>query len=466
MASVARTAIVSIPSSAATGHIDTRINPLIVRAGFEGHIMATNEELLARRNAAVPRGVSTAHPVFAERAENAEIWDVEGRRYIDFIGGIGVQNTGHRHPKVVAAIEEALKHSIHTAFQVNAYESYIALAEALNERAPIDGPAKTIFLSTGAEAVENAVKIARAATRRSGIVAFTGGFHGRTFMGMALTGKVAPYKLGFGPFPGEVYRLPFPIESHGVTAAMSLEALEHLFKYDIEQSRVAAIILEPVQGEGGFYAAPDGFLQKLREICDAYGILLIADEIQSGFARTGKLFAIEHSGVKPDLITTAKSLAGGMPLSAVIGRASVMDAAEPGGLGGTYAGNPLGCAAGLAVLKVIDEEDILARSTALGEKLIARLKQMQMRNDLPPLDDIRGLGSMVAFDLVKQRGGHEPDPETTRKLVAAARENGLLLLTCGLYANSIRILVPITVEDSVLEEAFGMLEHSLADVAG
>jgi len=427
--------------------------------------MASNEELLARRNAAVPRGVSTAHPVFAARAENAEIWDVEGKRYIDFVGGIGVQNTGHRHPKVVAAIEEALKHSIHTAFQVNAYESYIALAEALNERAPIDGPAKTIFLSTGAEAVENAIKIARAATRRSGVVAFTGGFHGRTFMGMALTGKVAPYKLGFGPFPGEVYRLPFPIESHDITPAMSLEALDHLFKYDIEASRVAAIILEPVQGEGGFYTAPAAFLQKLREICDAYGILLIADEIQSGFARTGKLFAIEHSGVKPDLITTAKSLAGGMPLSAVIGRAAVMDSAEPGGLGGTYAGNPLGCAAGLAVLKIIDEEDILVRSTALGEKLIRRLKQMQMRNDLPPLDDIRGLGAMVAFDIVRERGGHEPDPETTRKLVAAARENGLLLLTCGLYANAIRILVPITVEDAVLDEALAMLEKSLAEAA-
>jgi 4-aminobutyrate aminotransferase/(S)-3-amino-2-methylpropionate transaminase len=427
--------------------------------------MATNEELLARRNAAVPRGVSTAHPVFAARAENAEIWDVEGKRYIDFIGGIGVQNTGHRHPKVVAAIEEALKHSIHTAFQVNAYESYIALAEELNARAPIEGPAKTIFLSTGAEAVENAVKIARAHTRRPGIVAFTGGFHGRTFMGMALTGKVAPYKLGFGPFPGEVYRLPFPIASHETTGEMALEALEHLFKYDIEPSRIAAIMLEPVQGEGGFYAAPDDFLRKLREVCDAYGILLIADEIQSGFARTGKLFAIEHSGVRPDLITTAKSLAGGMPLSAVIGRAAVMDAAEPGGLGGTYAGNPLGCAAGLAVLRIIDEEDILARSTALGQKLVARLNQMKMRNDLPPLDDIRGLGAMVAFDIVKERGGREPDPETTRRLVAAARQNGLLLLTCGLYANSVRILVPITVEDDVLEEALGILDKSLAEAA-
>ena len=427
--------------------------------------MTTNDELLARRQAAVPRGVATAHPVFAVRAENAEVWDVEGKRYIDFVGGIGVQNTGHRHPKIVAAIEEALRHSIHTAFQVTAYESYIALAEQLNERAPIDGPAKTIFLSTGAEAVENAVKIARAATGRPGVVAFSGGFHGRTFMGMALTGKVAPYKLGFGPFPGDVYRLPFPAESQGVSGADALEALDHLFKFDIEPARVAAIVLEPVQGEGGFYAAPFDFLQKLRAVCDRHGILLIADEIQSGFARTGRLFAIEHSGVKPDLITTAKSLAGGMPLSAVVGRAAVMDAAEPGGLGGTYAGNPLACAAGLAVLKVIDEEDILARAGKLGETLIARLKALQTRNDLPAIADIRGLGAMVAFDLVKDRGGAVPDPDATRRLIERARGNGLLLLSCGLYANSIRILVPLTVGDDTLNEAMSLLEKSLREIA-
>ncbi|MFO1237055.1 MAG: 4-aminobutyrate--2-oxoglutarate transaminase [Alphaproteobacteria bacterium] len=423
--------------------------------------MTTNQDLLARRQAAVPRGVSTAHPVFAVRAENAEIWDAEGKRYIDFVGGIGVQNTGHRHPKVVAAIEEALKHSIHTAFQVTAYESYIALAEQLNARAPIDGPAKTIFFSTGAEAVENAVKIARVATGRPGIVAFTGGFHGRTFMGMALTGKVAPYKIGFGPFPGEVYRLPFPAESQGVSGADALDALDHLFKFDIEAKRVAAIILEPVQGEGGFYAAPFDFLRELRAVCDAHGILLIADEIQSGFARTGKLFAIEHSGVKPDLITTAKSLAGGMPLSAVVGKAAVMDAAEPGGLGGTYAGNPLACAAGLAVLKVIDEEDILARAAVLGEKLVARLKSFQTKNDLPPIADVRGLGAMVAFDLVKAGGA--PDPDAAKRLIEAARANGLILLGCGLYANSIRILVPLTVGDATLEEGLAALEKSLRE---
>ncbi|MFN9357255.1 MAG: 4-aminobutyrate--2-oxoglutarate transaminase [Alphaproteobacteria bacterium] len=423
--------------------------------------MTTNAELLARRQAAVPRGVNTAHPVVAVRASNAEIWDVEGKRYIDFVGGIGVQNTGHRHPKVVKAIETALQGTIHTAFQVSAYESYIALAERLNAAAPIEGPAKTIFFSTGAEAVENATKIARYATKRSAVIAFSCAFHGRTLYTMAMTGKVVPYKAGFGDMPGGIHRLPFPIESHGHTAAQSLEALEMLFKTDVEPSRVAAIIIEPVQGEGGFYVAPFEFLRTLRAICDKHGILLIDDEIQAGFARTGKLFAIEHSGVKPDLITTAKSLAGGMPLSGVIGRAAIMDAPDPGGLGGTYAGNPLACAAGLAVMDVIQEEKILERSVTLGDKLTSRLKQMALRNDLPPIDDIRGLGAMVAFDIVKTRGTQEPDADRTKKLLGEALKRGLILLTCGLYGNGVRILVPITIEDHVLAEALGILEDSL-----
>jgi 4-aminobutyrate aminotransferase/(S)-3-amino-2-methylpropionate transaminase len=427
--------------------------------------MPTNAELLARRQAAVPRGVNTAHPVFAARAEGAEIWDVEGKRYIDFVGGIGVQNTGHRHPKVVAAIKAQLDKTIHTAFQVNAYESYIELAEKLNALAPIDGPAKTIFFTTGAEAVENAVKIARHATNRPAIIAFTGAFHGRTMFGMALTGKVVPYKAGFGPMPGDVYRLPFPIESHGVTGDDALDALNWVFKTDVEPGRVAAIILEPVQGEGGFYAAPFEFLHKLRGICDRHGILLISDEIQSGFGRTGKLFAIEHSGVKPDLITTAKSLAGGMPLSAVIGKAAIMDSPDPGGLGGTYAGNPVACAAGLAVLEVMTEERILERALALGGTLIARLKAIAQRNDVAPLDDIRGLGAMVAFDLVKARGGHDPDPDRTKRLTTEALKRGLILLTCGLYGNGIRILVPINATDAVVGEAMRILEESLKAVA-
>jgi 4-aminobutyrate aminotransferase/(S)-3-amino-2-methylpropionate transaminase len=427
--------------------------------------MPTNAELLARRQAAVPRGVNTAHPVFAARAEGAEIWDVEGKRYIDFVGGIGVQNTGHRHPKVVAAIKAQLDKTIHTAFQVNAYENYVELAEKLNAQAPIDGPAKTIFFTTGAEAVENAVKIARHATKRPAVVAFSGAFHGRTMFGMALTGKVVPYKAGFGPMPGDIYRLPFPIESHGVSGQDALDALNLVFKTDVEPGRVAAIILEPVQGEGGFYVAPFGFLRKLRSVCDQHGILLISDEIQSGFGRTGKLFAIEHAGVKPDLITTAKSLAGGMPLSAVIGKAALMDSPDPGGLGGTYAGNPVACAAGLAVLEIMREERILERSLALGEKLIARLKTIAQRNDVAPLDDIRGLGAMVAFDLVKSRGCHEPDPDRTKRLTAEALKRGLILLTCGLYGNGIRILVPINAGDAIIDEAMEILEGSLKAVA-
>lgn len=427
--------------------------------------MPTNAELLARRQAAVPRGVNTAHPVFAARAEGAEIWDVEGKRYIDFVGGIGVQNTGHRHPKVVAAIKAQLDKTIHTAFQVNAYENYIELAEKLNALAPIDGPAKTIFFTTGAEAVENAVKIARHATKRPAVIAFTGAFHGRTMFGMALTGKVVPYKAGFGPMPGDIYRLPFPIESHGVTGGDALEALNWVFKTDVEPGRVAAIILEPVQGEGGFYVAPFDFMRRLRAICDQHGILLISDEIQSGFGRTGKLFAIEHSGVTPDLITTAKSLAGGMPLSAVIGKASIMDSPDPGGLGGTYAGNPVACAAGLAVLEVMREEHILERSIALGEKLIAGLKTIAQHNDVAALDDIRGLGAMVAFDLVKARGGHEPDPDRTKRLTAEALKRGLILLTCGLYGNGIRVLVPINASDAIVDEAMAILEDSLKAVA-
>ena len=427
--------------------------------------MPTNAELWERRSKAVGRGVNTAHPVFAARAENAELWDVEGKRYIDFVGGIGTQNTGHRHPKVMKAIAAQAANVLHTAYQVNAYESYIELAEKLNALAPIEGPAKTLLFTTGGEAVENAVKIARYATRRSAVISFTGAFHGRTFMGMALTGKVVPYKAGFGTMPGEVYRLPFPIESHGVTGADALEALDWIFKTEIEPARVAAMIIEPVQGEGGFHVAPFDFLKRLRAICDEHGIMLIADEIQSGFARTGKLFAIEHSGVKPDLITTAKSLGGGMPLSGVIGRAAVMDAPEPGGLGGTYSGNPVACAAALAVIDVIKDERILDKSIELGDKLKKRLKEMSLRNDLPPMDDIRGLGAMVAFDIVKSRGRQDPDPDRTKRLMGEALGRGLILLTCGLYGNGVRILVPITVEPRVLDEGLNIMEDSLKAVA-
>lgn len=423
-----------------------------------------NKELLERRKANVPRGVATAHPIFVARARNAELWDVEGRRYLDFAGGIGVQNFGHSHPEVVKAIKDQAEKVIHSAFQVVAYEPYIELAEELNKRAPINGPAKTIFFTTGAEAVENAVKICRAATRRAGIISFVGSFHGRSLLTMSLTGKMIPYKKTFGPMVGGVYHVPYPMEYHGVSSEDSLTALEKIFKASIDPSEVCAIIIEPVQGEGGFNIAPFDFLKELRRVCDTHGILLIADEIQSGYARTGKLFAIEHSGIKPDLITTAKSIAGGIPLSAVIGRAEVMDAPEPGGLGGTYAGNPVACAAGLAILKVIEKERVLEKSVALGEKIKTRLVSLSQSGKLSCIGNIRGLGAMVAFELVKDQKTHEPAPDAAKKLTALALEKGLILLSCGLYANAIRILVPLTAPDSQIDEALSILESSLADL--
>lgn len=424
--------------------------------------MTSNADLLARRRAAVPRGVSTATPIFADRAENGEIWDVEGRRYIDFAGGIAVLNTGHRHPRVMAAVKAQLERFTHTAFQVKAYEPYIALAERLNAVAPFRGHAKTVFFTTGAEAAENAVKIARAATGRPAVIAFTGSFHGRTLLTMAMTGKVLPYKKSFGPLPSEVYHVPFPIPHYGTNVDDTLKALAFLFKADVEPTSVAAFIVEPVQGEGGFHAAPPELLRALRKICDENGIVLIVDEVQSGFARTGKLFAIEHSGVEPDLVTVAKSLAGGFPLSGVIGRAALMDAAEPGGLGGTYAGSPVACAAALAVLDVIEEDNLLGRAQAIGERLRRRLAGFAAQNDITPISEIRGLGAMVAFDLVKSRGGHEPDGDAAKRVTARALENGLILLSCGIYAETIRILVPLTVDDALLDEGLDRLGEALS----
>ncbi len=420
-----------------------------------------NIDLLARRNAAVPRALSHATAVYAQRARNAEIWDVEGRRYVDFAGGIAVLNTGHCHPRVIAAATEQMGRFTHTCVQVLAYEPYVALAERLNALAPFAGPARTIFFTTGAEAVENSIKIARAATGRSGVIAFAGGFHGRTIMTSALTGKTLPYKRGFGPFPAEIYHLPFPVEHHNVTVAESLKALEFLFRADIEPSRVAAVIIEPVQGEGGFYEAPHELLTALRRICDQHGILMIADEVQSGFARTGRMFAIEHSGVQPDLVTVAKSLAGGFPLSGVIGRAAVMQAAEPGGLGGTYAGNPIACAAALAVLDVIEAERLMERAVVVGDRIKARVRQMAERNDTLPVGAVRGPGAMVGFEIFRERGGTEPDAEATRRVTARALEHGLVLLSCGVFGNVVRVLVPLTVEDGVLEEGLDMLERAL-----
>ncbi len=423
--------------------------------------MAENASLQARRLAAVPRGVGNAFPVFAARAEDSEVWDAEGKRYIDFAGGIAVLNTGHRHPKVVAAVKEQLDLYTHTCFQVLPYEPYIELCERLNALAPFKGDAKTILFSTGAEAVENAVKIARAATGRSGVIAFAGAFHGRTHMGMALTGKVAPYRKKFGLLPSGIYHLPFPTSENGVTVAETMRALELLFRADIEPNQVAAIIIEPVQGEGGFHPAPTELLEGLRAVCDKHGILLISDEIQTGFARTGKMFGIEVSGIEPDLVTVAKSLAGGFPLSGVIGRAAVMDAAEPGGLGGTYAGSPIACAAALAVLDVIAEEKLIARASTLGEKMRASLVKMSQRNDIVPIAAVRGPGAMIAFDVVKSRGGNEPDPDATKRVTQAAIAEGLVLLSCGVHANTIRLLMPLTVKDGILDEGMAKLEKAL-----
>ncbi|MBS3024076.1 4-aminobutyrate--2-oxoglutarate transaminase [Acidiphilium multivorum] len=425
--------------------------------------MSTNTDLHARREAAVARGVGISHPMaYTARAENAELWDADGKRYIDFAGGIAVLNTGHRHPKVIEAVKAQLDRFTHTCFQVTPYEPYVALAERLNAIAPIEGPAKTVFLTTGAEALENAIKIARAATGRPGVITFAGGYHGRTLLTMAMTGKVIPYKKRFAPMPAEIYHAPFPYEPFGVSVADSIRGIDMLFRADIEPERVAAIVIEPVQGEGGFIPAPTELLVALREICDRHGILLIVDEVQTGFGRTGKMFGIEHSSVKPDLMTIAKSLAGGFPLSGVIGRAAVMDAPEPGGLGGTYAGNPLACAAALAVLDVIRDENLVERANAIGATMKSRLERVASRNDVAPITAIRGPGAMIAFDIVRQRGSYEPDPDTTKQVIARAREHGLIVISCGVYGNAIRLLVPLTVSDTVLGEGMDALEAALA----
>jgi 4-aminobutyrate aminotransferase/(S)-3-amino-2-methylpropionate transaminase len=420
-----------------------------------------NHEWLRRRHAAVARGVGHVTGVFTERAENAELWDVEGKRYIDFAGGIAVLNTGHRHPKVMAAVQAQMERFTHTCFQVTLYDSYVELCERLNAIAPISGPVKSILLTTGAEAVENAIKIARAATGRSGVIAFTGAFHGRTIMAMNMTGKVAPYKKGFGPALAEIHHVPFPVPQFGVTTDDSLKYLQFLLRADIDPARVAAIILEPVQGEGGFHATPPELMSGLRRVCDEHGIVLVADEVQTGFGRTGKMFAMEHYDVEADLICVAKSLAGGFPLSGVIGRAAIMDASEPGGLGGTYAGNPLACAAALAVLDVFEEEKLVARANTLGAKLKARLATIARSNTAAPIDAIRGLGAMVAFDIVKTRGADEPDAAATKRIVARATELGLILLSCGVNANTIRLLMPLTAEDAIVEEGLNLLEEAM-----
>jgi 4-aminobutyrate aminotransferase/(S)-3-amino-2-methylpropionate transaminase len=424
------------------------------------HTKTRTEDLLAARAAAIPRGVSNAHPLVVDRAEGARLWDVDGNEYIDFAGGIGVLNVGHNHPRVVEAVRAQLEHVTHTCFQVGMYEPYIRLAERLNALAPIDGPAKTIFFTTGAEATENAVKIARAATNRSAVVTFANSFHGRTLLGMTMTGKARPYKQNFGPFAPEIYQVPFPYEYRGWTTERALAALGDFFETQVAPERVAAVIIEPVLGEGGFVPAPAAYLRELRAVTKRHGIVLIADEVQSGFGRTATMFAIEQSGVQPDLITIAKSLAGGLPLSGVIGRAELMDAPAPGGLGGTYAGNPLACAAGLAVLDVFEQEQLLARGALFGQRLRAHLEGLQVRH--PQIGDVRGLGAMLAIELVRDHTTREPAPELADRMVVAARERGLILLKAGLYGNVVRILAPLMIEGALLDQALSIFDEALA----
>lgn len=417
-----------------------------------------NQDLNTRRSLATPRGVGVMCDFYAVRAENATLWDANGKEYIDFAGGIAVLNTGHLHPKVKAAVAAQLDNFTHTAYQIVPYESYISLAERINRLAPIDGLKKTAFFTTGVEAVENAIKIARSATGRSGVIAFSGSFHGRTMLGMALTGKVAPYKLSFGPMPGDIYHVPFPNATQAISVADSLKAMDLLFKCDIDPKRVAAIIIEPVQGEGGFNVTPPELMSALRKICDEHGILLIADEVQTGFGRTGKLYAMEHHSVQADLITMAKSLGGGFPISGVVGRADVMDGPAAGGLGGTYAGNPLAVAAAHAVLDVIAEEKLCDRANVLGEKLRAHLEGLRAK--VPGIADVRGLGSMVALELNDANG--KPDAEAVKRVQARALEQGLILLSCGVYGNVLRFLYPLTIPDAQFDRALAILSDALA----
>lgn len=419
-----------------------------------------NEQLLARKAAATPRGVGVMATFFAERADGALLWDVEGTRYIDFAGGIAVMNVGHRHPKVTAAVEAQLQRFTHTCYQIVPYESYVALAEKLNELTPGTHAKKTALFSTGAEAIENAVKIARSHTRRSGVIAFGGAFHGRSMFAVALTGKVVPYKVGFGPFPPEIYHAPFPAE--GVDLDEVKQAVSHIFKTEIEPGRVAAIVFEPVQGEGGFNVISAQAVKWLRELCDEHGIVLIADEVQTGFGRTGRLFAMEHflerTGVVPDLMTIAKSLAAGVPLSAVTGKAEIMDAPAPGGLGGTYAGNPLAIAAAHAVIDVMRDEQLPARGAMLGDQLKAKLNAL--RAEVPQIADVRGLGAMVAVEF-NTADGKSPDADFTKRVQAQALQRKLILLTCGVNGNVVRFLYPLSIDQALFDEAMGILVESV-----
>lgn len=426
----------------------------------QAQIQPDNSQWQARKQNAIARGQGNANAIFIDKAVNAELWDIEGNRFIDFASGIAVNNTGHSHPQIQQAVCDQVARFSHSCVMVTPYDSAVRLAESLNLLAPGPSDKKSILLSTGAEAVENAIKVARAYTKRRGVVAFNGGFHGRTNLAMGLTGKVIPYKHCFGPFPGEIYHLPFPIAYHGISVEQSLEALDTLFKVDIASDDVAAIIIEPVQGEGGFYRAPVAFLQALRRICDERGILLITDEIQTGFARTGKMFCTEYAAIEPDLMTLAKGIAGGFPLSAVVGKANIMDAPMPGGLGGTYGGSPVACAAAIEVLDIIEREQLCDRATEVGEHFVRRLSQIQQHYP-DVIGDIRQLGAMIAIELVKQGSANQPDVELTKALVAEAAKNGVIMLSCGFRNNVVRFLPALTIEKPLIDEGLTIVEHCL-----
>ncbi|WP_114417978.1 4-aminobutyrate--2-oxoglutarate transaminase [Marinospirillum perlucidum] len=420
----------------------------------------TNEALIERKNQAVAAGVGLVHPIFLDSAENSTVTDVEGREYIDFAGGIAVLNTGHLHPKVKAAVSEQLDKLSHTCFMVMGYEPYVDVCEKVNQLAVGSTPKKTALFTSGAEAVENAVKVARAHTGRTGVIAFGAAYHGRTLATLALNGKVAPYASGMGLMPGDVFRAQYPCELHGISTEDALASVERIFKFDAEPQDIAAIILEPVQGEGGFYVAPKEFMAALRELCDKHGIVLIADEVQTGAGRTGTFFAMEQMGVEPDISTFAKSIAGGFPLSGIVGKADIMDSIAPGGLGGTYGGSPIACAAALGVFQAFEEEKLLERSKQVGETLTRELKELA--KDYSGIGDVRGLGAMVAMEFFTPEG--KPDSEMPGKILAKAREKGLILLSCGLYGNVVRILVPLTVPDEQLNQGLKILRECMAEL--
>ncbi|MDH3635392.1 MAG: 4-aminobutyrate--2-oxoglutarate transaminase [Gammaproteobacteria bacterium] len=436
-------------------------NPKLKVTEFAG---LSNKEWQTRKEDAVARGQGNIAPVYVERAQGSELWDVEGNRYIDFGTGIAVCSAGHCHPKITAAVAEQLDRFSHTCVMVTPYDSSVRLAEKLNELAPGPSKKKSIFVTTGAEAIENAVKIARAHTGRRGVIAFNGGFHGRTMLAMGLTGKITPYKNLFGPFPAEIYHAPFPIEYHGVSVADALKGVDNLFQADIAASDVAAIIVEPVQGEGGFYPAPVEFLQALRALCDEHGIVLVVDEIQTGFARTGKMFCSEYADIEADLMTVAKGMANGFPIAAVVGKTDIMDAPLPGGLGGTYAGSPLGCVAGLAMIDVIEEENLVDSASHVSKIFASRLEALQAKFPANIGHLRTSHGAMMAMELVKNGDAEQPDPDLTKALIGAAYENGLALLSCGARGNVIRFLPALNISDTLINEGMDILASCLDDL--